>query len=323
MASEADRTWLLLIHQMPPQPNALRVKIWRRLQQVGAVAVKQSVYAMPLSEQAREDLVWILQEIVAGGGEGSLSEARFFAGLTDAQIIAQFREARDADYEKLLQECEELKSEWSAAGIAPRDPEHKGPARLTRLRRRLEEVRAIDFFQAPARAATEQCLRELAGMLAGSPSQVRGAVEPIGFGGKVWVTRNDIFVDRLACGWLVRRFVDSQATFKFVASEDYVPSPNEVSFDMFNGDFTHEGDLCTFEVMIRRLGLDDPALPLLAEMVHDLDLKDNRFGRAETAGLHALLRGLVVAQSDDTARMDEAMRIFDSLRACFHDGGAT
>jgi len=317
MASEEGRTWLLLIHQLPPRPNALRVKIWRRLRQVGAVAVKQSVYAMPLSGQGREDLGWILQEVVAGGGEGSLSEARFVAGLDDGQIIAQFHVERNADYEKILQDCEDLKMEWSSDSIDPRDPEHKGPARLARLRRRLEEVRAIDFFQAPARAATEDRLRELAGMLAAPPAPVRGAGAPVGLRGKVWVTRQDVFIDRLACGWLVRRFVDAAATFKFVAAEAYATGANEIAFDMFEGDFSHEGELCTFEVMIRRLGLDDPALIPLAEIVHDLDLKDNQYGHAETAGLHALLSGLTTALADDDTRMAEGVRLFDNIYAFF------
>ncbi len=320
MASEGGRTWLLLIHQIPPQPNALRVKIWRRLQQVGAVAVKQSVYAMPLSEQAREDLVWILQEIVAGGGEGSLSEARFLAGLSDAQIISQFREARRADYEKILHEGREMLAAWSSGHSDPRDPDQKGPAHLARLRRKLEDVAAIDFFQAPQRAVAELQLRELAGMLAGRSPAVAAGSGSAELHGKVWVTRGNLFVDRLACGWLIRRFVDPAAVFKFVATEDHVASPNEVRFDMFQGDFTHEGDLCTFEVMLRRLGLDDAALtPLtpLAELVHDIDLKDNRHGRPETAGLQALLSGLAASQPDDTARLEESLRVFDGMYAYF------
>ncbi len=88
MTTIDPKKWLLLIHQIPPKPNALRVKIWRRLQQVGAVAIKQSVYAMPFSEQSREDLSWTLKEIIEGGGDGSISEVRFMEGLTDEQVVA-------------------------------------------------------------------------------------------------------------------------------------------------------------------------------------------------------------------------------------------
>jgi hypothetical protein len=97
MTSEKPRKWLILIHQIPPKPDALRVKIWRRLLQIGAVAIKQSVYVMPFSEQSREDLSWTLKEIVDGGGDGSISEVRFVEGLTDEQVISLFQNARKSD----------------------------------------------------------------------------------------------------------------------------------------------------------------------------------------------------------------------------------
>ena len=175
-----SKKWLLLIHQIPPKPNALRVKIWRRLQQVGAVAIKQSVYVMPLSEQSREDLSWTLKEIVEGGGDGSISEARFVEGLSDEQILALFHNARKSDYEKLIQEASALLAEWSSGGSDPRDPATKGPVQLSRLQRRLDEISAIDFFQAPERATAELQLKELGNLLSGQPSAAGTAREDIG-----------------------------------------------------------------------------------------------------------------------------------------------
>jgi len=145
MTSVDPRKWLLLIHQIPPKPNALRVKIWRRLQQVGAVAIKQSVYAMPFSEQSREDLSWMLKEIVEGGGDGSISEARFVEGLTDEQVVALFQND-------------------------PQDPAVRGPAQVSRLQRRLDEVGAIDFFQSSERGTAEILIKELAARLSGQAS---------------------------------------------------------------------------------------------------------------------------------------------------------
>jgi hypothetical protein len=92
-------SWLLLIHQLPPQPAYFRVKIWRRLQAMGAVAVKGAVYTLPFDDQTQEDFRWLVQEIVAGGGEATLCEARFIDGLSDQQVRALFDAARDADYE--------------------------------------------------------------------------------------------------------------------------------------------------------------------------------------------------------------------------------
>ncbi|MFZ5569662.1 MAG: chromate resistance protein ChrB domain-containing protein [Thermodesulfobacteriota bacterium] len=318
MTSTDTRKWLLLIHQIPPKPDALRVKIWRRLQQVGAVAIKQSVYVMPLSEIAREDLSWTLKEIVAGGGDGSLLEARFVEGLSDNQILTLFHNARKSDYEKLIQEAKALLTEWSSTESDPRDPAVKRAAQLTRLKRRLDEISAIDFFQAPDRSTAELHLRELESRLSGQPPADRSATEEIkDLTGKTWVTRANLFVDRIACGWLIRRFVDPAAAFKFVREPRYRPGPGEIRFDMFEGEYTHEGDRCTFEVMIQRLQLQDHAVVPMAEIVHDLDLKDGKYGRSEISGLEALLTGLTAAHPDDDRRMTEGYHLFDNLYSYF------
>ncbi len=316
-ATRPDK-WLLLIHQIPTKPDALRVKTWRRLQQVGAAAVKPSVYVMPVSEQAREDLSWTLKEIVDGGGEGSIAEARFVEGLTDMQVRTLFQSARRADYEKLVQEANGLLAEWASGDVPHEELAAKGPALLARLRRRLADIAAIDFFHAPERATAELLLTELGGLLERPASD--GAAPKTRWGdliGKTWVTRQNLFVDRIACGWLIRRFVDPVAAFRFVAGARHAPKPGEVRFDMFDGEFTHEGDRCTFEVMVRRLRLKDHALGPMAEVVHDIDLKDDKFGRGETGGFHALLTGLAVAQPDDDLRMTEGIRLFEHLYAYF------
>ncbi len=293
MAESDSKKWLLLIHQIPPKPNALRVKIWRRLQHVGAVAIKQSVYAMPLSEQSREDLSWILKEIVEGGGDGSISEARFLEGLTDEQVVALFQNARRSDYEKVIQEARQLLTDWSSPGGSPQDPAITGQAQVYKLRQRLDEVAAIDFFQASERGTAEILLKDLASRASRKPLVACAAREGLdNLEGKTWVTRKNIFVDRIAGGWLIRRFVDKEAVFKFVQSPHYVPEPGEIRFDMFDGEFTHEGDRCTFEVMVQRLRLQDRALSPMAEMVHDIDLKDAKYNRKETAGFNALLSGM-------------------------------
>lgn len=318
MESVAPDKWLLLIHQIPPKPNALRVKIWRRLQQVGAVAIKQSVYAMPLLEQSREDLNWILKEIVEGGGDGCILETKFLEGLSDEQVLTLFHDARKADYEKLIHDANNLLADLSSEGSDPQYPATKGSAQLTRLQRRLDYIVSIDFFPAPERAAAELLLKEMENLISGrSPSRSSGKMGVDGLAGKTWVTRENPFVDRIACGWLIRRFVEPAAVFKFVAGPQYTLGPNEIRFDMFDGEYTHEGDRCTFEVMLQRLRLQDHALASVAEVVHDIDLKDGRYARAETDGFHALLSGLAAMYEDDARRMEEGHRLFDSLYAYY------
>ncbi len=318
MTSNDPMKWLLLIHQIPPKPNALRVKIWRRLQQVGAVAIKPTVYAMPISDQSLEDLSWILKEIIAGGGDGSILEARFLEGLSDKQVIALFQGARKSDYEKIIQEANQVIVEWSTGESKPVDTAGKGSTQVTKLRRRLDEVRGIDFYHAPGHGTAEMLLNNLAAQVAGEASAKSTPKE--GFEtlkGKTWVTRKNLFVDRIACGWLVRRFVDKSAVFKFVGGGLYAPNPGEIRFDMFDGEYTHEGDRCTFEVMIQSMRLEDRALLLMAEVIHDIDLKDAKYARSETNGFYALLTGLVASQADDDQRMQEGFRLFENLYAYF------
>jgi hypothetical protein len=294
------------------------VKIWRRLQQVGAVAIKPSVYVMPLSEQSQEDLSWTLKEIVAGGGDGSISEAQFVEGLSDEQIFGLFHDARKSDYERLIHDVNAVLAERSCGKNKSQDPTAKSSTQLARLRRRLDDIAAIDFFQAPERATAELQFKKLGNLLSGQPAATSTAREGLSnLMGKTWVTRNNVFVDRIACGWLIRRFVDPAAVFKFVSEAQYSPKPNEIRFDMFDGEYTHEGDQCTFEVMIQRLQIQDHALEPLAEMVHDIDLKDGKFGRSETDGFNALLTGLVAAHPDDDPRMTEGYRLFDNLYTYF------
>jgi hypothetical protein len=308
------RRWLLLIHQIPPRPNYLRIKIWRRLQQVGAAPIKQSVYALPATEASREDFGWLLKEITVGGGDAFIAESEFLEGLTDPQIVQLFQVARKTDYDKLIAECHEFKGQLDETKNRPSQRD----ARILRTQRRLEEITAIDFFNAPERATAEKAVLDLRLKLTGS-RQIQKA-EPLSLArlkGKTWVTRPNIFVDRIACAWLIRRFIDEEAEFRFVPAKKYAPSADTVGFDLTNGQFGHEGDRCTFEVLLDRTGLRDRALRCIAEMVHDVDLKDDKFGRSETPGLNALLLGLVESYPDDPLRLQHGGAIFENLYAYF------
>ena len=316
MTEETQDNWLLLIHQLPPKPDALRVKIWRRLQKIGAVAVKQSVYAMPMTPQSREDLSWVLKEITDGGGEGSIIRAGFVEGLTDDQIRALFQNARKQDYEKIITEANALMAELSSK---PGELPAKGAGQISKLQNRLDNIIAIDFFRSPERGTAEILLREIKNIGSGKKpqeSQKSSAIAQLR--GKTWVTRENIFVDRMACAWLIRRFIDKAAEIKFVSPAGYIPEEGELRFDMFEGEYTHEGDKCSFEVIIERCGLRDRTLDAIAEIVHDIDLKDDRYARSETDGFKALLTGLASAESDDGIRLDRSIALFDNIYAYFH-----
>jgi hypothetical protein len=288
-----DSRWLLLMHQLPPKPDYFRVKIWRRLQDLGAVPIKNSVYALPYSAQASEDFQWLRKEITAGGGEASVCRAAFVDGLSDAQIESLFRAARDAEYAELARAAEQVGS----AGEA------------TRLERRLREVTALDHFGAGGRKEAETAVAKLK---ARSTTRVKREPAParrVRGRGRIWVTRPDVHVDRIASAWLIKRFIDRKARFVFGEARE-----GATSFDMFEGDYTHEGDRCTFETLLAHFGLErDDALRAIAEMVHDVDCKDGKFGREETPGLARLIAGIVKRHARDDARLARGAELLNDL----------
>ncbi len=318
MLQSAEPRWLLLIHQIPPKPDYLRVKIRRRLQKVGAVAIKNSVYTLPRNDQTLEDFQWTLREIVEGGGDASICEAGFVDGLSDDQVEALFKTARDADYAALADDARALIAQRTAAKSAPAESEDFEAA-VDRLRRRLSEISAIDFFDSLGRQTAEGLVAELEAATRGESAPGGG---PARFPAdelrnRVWVTRKGLHVDRIASAWLIRRFIDPQAEFKFVPARGYRAERRELRFDMFDAEFTHEGDRCTFEVLMRCVDQSAPALRPLAEIVHDIDLKDARFGRPETAGVERLITGICSAHRDDESRLARGTALFDDLYESF------
>jgi hypothetical protein len=312
-------SWLLLIHQLPAKPAYLRVKIWRRLQDIGAVAVKNAVHALPMNEETQEDFEWLLREIREGGGEAFVCEARLIDGLSDEEVRALFDRARDADYAELTKEAQALSK--SARRKAGSDSTAELRAQVARLRKRLADIAAIDFFGAIGRETAEGLLRGLEAQLdKDEPVASKAETEPnliATLRNRIWVTREGVYADRIASAWLIRRFIDPEARFKFVSGKGYRPQEGEVRFDMFEAEFTHEGDKCTFEVLLERAGLKDSALRAIAEIIHDIDLKDDKFGRTEVAGIRTLIDGIRASTSDDARRIQRGTEAFNDLYESF------
>jgi hypothetical protein len=319
---ESEARWLLLIHQIPPKPDYFRVKIWRRLQRLGAVAIKNSVYVLPKSDQTQEDFQWVLREIVEGRGDASLCEARFVDGLSDEEVEALFQRARSTEYREISEAARRL-----SKLPLPKEPGVANGRRtqieieLTKLKRRLAEIVAIDFFGAQGRETADGLITGIEARMNKKRPEKQVAVSATLFlddlQGKTWVTRKGIYVDRIASAWFVRRFIDPGARFKFVPPKGYKARPGELRFDMFEAEFTHEGDRCTLEVLIERVGRRDPAVSRIAEIVHDIDLKDSKFGRQETAGIEQVIAGIAMAHKDDDARLNRGSAVFDDLYEYF------
>lgn len=315
----------MLMHQLPAKPAYARVKVWRRLQALGAVTVKGSVYALPANGETREDFAWLAKEIVESGGEAIVCEATLVEGLSDSDLQGLFDAARDEDYARLATEaCEvatRLRDEPTDNVLAD------AATQATRLRKQLDAVVAIDFFGAETRATAEglvsgleAALKQEGDAVTDSKASDAPPTDTLRAGvlkDRTWVTRQGVQVDRIASAWLIRRFIDSGARFKFAPGTGYAPQPGELRFDMFEGEFTHVGDRCTFEVLIGHTGLADAALTAIGEIIHDIDLKDGKYGRAEAAGVRSLIAGIAASSSDDEDRIARGTVLLDDLYRSF------
>jgi hypothetical protein len=317
--AEFKARWLLLIHQLPPAPAYLRVKTGRQLQKVGAVAIKNSVYALPNSEGAYESFSWVAKEIAAQHGEASICESSFVSGASNESIEALFNTARGADYRELSTEVRQTLKDLGKGRRLDEEKRAGALTALSRFRRRHAEIAALDFFGSPDGEAIQSLLDGLENRLreptpqAPAPAPLR----PEKIRRATWVTRKGVHVDRIASAWLIRRFIDPEATFKFVPANGYRPLSGEQRFDMFEAEYTHEGDLCTFEVLARRFAIDDPAIVGLSRIVHEIDVRDDKFAQPETPGVERLIAGIALTQGDDDARIALGSQLLDALYASF------
>jgi hypothetical protein len=314
--------WLLFIHQLPSHPSNLRVTTWRRLQQVGAIPLKQAVYALPDTADAREDFEWLKSEVKAAGGDASVFAADNVDTWSDDALVEEFRRVRQELYEALARDVEHALKR----AVGARRPKGTRAPALRRLldifRERLVAAEKIDFFGSAGRDRVLTLLRQLEERIEGTSRQA----EPSGqgdrsgrmasFQGRSWITRPRPGVDRMASAWLIRRFIDRQARFGFAADRESVPD-HGVPFDMFGVEFSHQGEGCTFETLCSIFGIDGPALQRIAAIVHDLDLKDGRFGAPECSTVGAMIEGLQLAYQNDDALLEQGMTLFDSLYRSF------
>jgi hypothetical protein len=323
---ELQREWILLIHQLPPKPTNLRVRIWRKLQKLGAVAIKNSVYVLPATEETHEHFQWLKQEIESAGGEASVFRADSVEGTNDEEIIAAFRKARDEEFAAVSAEFDGLTGaireqsrgkHLSAGRLSSHETE------IDKLHAELERIASNDFFNAKERVAAfsayERCqkaIRAAQGPTAkATQSQTKGgSLDLAKYQGRRWMTRRNLHIDRLASAWLIKQFIDKRPRFYFVADGETVEGA--IPFDMFGAEFTHHGEDCTFETLLKQFGLaESKGLREIAEIVHDIDLKDDKFHRLEAAGLNAITDGLSKVLRDDRKLLQQTNTVFDGLYA--------
>jgi hypothetical protein len=307
--------WLMLVHQLPARPSNLRVRVWRRLQQVGAVVLRNSLYVLPNTEESREDFNWVREEIAASGGEISILEASGVDGYTDSELVQQFRNARNADFQSLIDALRALQARARTVGVGRRGKALE--RHLRRFRERLAAIQAIDYFGAPARTDAEQALATLEAMQKGSSASVPATkLARRDFQSKTWVTRTRPGIDRIASAWLIRRFIAPDARFRFVKPGTRL-GRTQIPFDMADVEFGHHGAHCTFEILIQRFGISAPPVVSVSHVVHDLDLKERRYGMPEAAAIGRLVDGLRRAYTDDAELLEQGMVMINALYESF------
>lgn len=309
--------WLSLLTTLPPTPTRHRVGVWRKLQRMGAVRLRGSAWILPETPETTERFQWLLQEIDTFGGEATLLHVERIGNMTDEQVTALFHKARTGEYQAVAQGCRVILSQidrhraTSAVAVA----QLRG--RLDGHKRELDRIEAIDYLRAPAgqraRALWETTatrLRAVETRRRPAGSRHRTALPPRG---STWVTRPRPHIDRIASAWLIRRFCDPDARFAFADAAD--AARKGVPFDVLGADFGHHGDDCTFETVMKRFGLKDRRVKLIAEIVHEADLHDDKFTRGESTGVDLAISGLAASTPDDHELLERGMAIFDGLYA--------
>ena len=296
--------WILLLYGLPTKNGAARVNLWRQLKKCGALALKTSAYLLPETGEHHERLQWLAQQVREGGGDATLIHVTEIEGLSHADIVKQFNEARAADYEVLIGALNQL-----VAGNKSR-PSETFQADLEKITRQFEDLRRIDFFEC-ARAQDAQMLLKRAVSLRDGRAKPSAVLTVKNYQGRSWLTRPRPGIDRAGSAWLIRKFIDPKA--KFVFGTTPAKHPGAVPYDMFEVEFSHHGDDCTFETLVKRFGINDAAVLRIAEMVHDADLEDGKFQTTECVGIDRVLAGWAREGLSDEELLKRGGECFEGL----------
>jgi hypothetical protein len=296
----SDSPWLLLLFSLPARRASERVGIWRKLQKFGALPLRNSGYVLPNLAMNRERFEWLATAIRGFKGDASVLQVQAIDDLPPGMLEEQFRQARAKDYASLLRNIQKLKPSAPALD-----------AQVKKLRRRFEDIVAIDFFESPLRQKIEEAFRRA--------ERPKTAVKVPGivlsrkdYRSRIWITRPRPGIDRVSSAWLIQRFVDPEA--RFIFASDAKAEPDAVPYDMYQaGGFGHEADHCTFETIVHRFDITDKRVYLIAQAVHDADLDDEKFGRAEGFTIHCILKGWAKQGVTDEELLRRGMDLIEGL----------
>lgn len=308
----SSQKWIALSYTLSAKKkSSKRVAIWRRLRRLGAISPAGGLHILPATDASVEAFQWLAQEVQQAEGQAVVMHLDYFDGLDDQAVIERFNTARRTDYGEVEDQATELESrlkeEPDEAEIATAQDE------LAKLKRRYAEILTIDYFGSYEGKTTGALLDKVAKMVQPElfePIDIP-TVEVKAYQGRTWVTRPQPHVDRLSSIWFIRRYIDPAATILYATQI----GPGQVGFDMPQAEFSHIGNLCTFETLIKRFQIEEPGLEKLAEIVHEIDLRDERFVHPEAIGVDAILRGWLHQNLTDQELETRGIALFDGLLA--------
>jgi len=297
-------TWLLLLFSLPTNRNTERVAVWRRLKKMGAVQIKTSTYLLPDEPAQYEQFQWLAQQIRDYRGDSTLVRAQEIEGLTKEKVVSLFNTARDKEYADLRKALQGFISRGRKSNA------EFAAAELERLTKQFRELRQIDFFDSPRGHDVAMLLRRAEGPRRSAKLRTLEAKK---YCGRTWLTRPRPEIDRVGSAWLISKFIDPKARFVFAPTAQAVPET--IPFDMLDAEFSHHGNCCTFETLVKRFAISDKALTKIGEMIHDADLDDARFQRVEAVGIDRVLKGWAKEGLPDEEILRRGFECFDALYA--------
>lgn len=308
--------WLTLVMSLPTTPTRHRVGVWRKLQRMGAVSLRGSAWMLPETVETTELFEWLAQEVQSSRGEATLLRVDRIETMREEQVLALFHRARAADYEPVVRRCREILAHLDRARSAHRASLTQVRAKLEGLKRELDRIQSIDYLASPGGQRALELWERAAKRLTAAESRPtsrsrhqRGSVLPSPR--STWVTRPRPHIDRIASAWLIKRFFDPEAKFAFADASD--AAKKGIPFDVLGAEFGHQGEDCTFETLVKRFGIKDRWVKVIAEVVHEADLHDGKFTRTEATGVDLAIKGLAESTHDDHELLERGMAMFDGL----------
>ena len=305
--ADVSAQWLLLLYGLPAKQTSERVSLWRKLKKCGALLLKNGAYVLPDEPAHYERFQWLSKQIRDNGGEATLIRLTEIEGMPGEKIIQAFHQEREKQYEALARDLAQL------IGRNKKKCSDSFADDLEKRQSQFREIQEIDYFQAPAAQNVRMLLQQAEMLPKRGKPQARSVKRAKDYQGRAWLTRPRPHIDRVGSAWLIRKFIDTQARFVFAESPD--AHPDALPYDMFNVEFSHHGDDCTFETLVKRFGIEDRAVSLIAEMIHDADLEDGKFKRVECIGLDRVFKGWGKQGFNDDVILVKGFECFDALYA--------